>query len=45
MTVRSPSDPAALKAALAAAARAEGFAAMGVTAPDAIPEPDPGRGH
>ncbi len=41
MTVRSPSDPAALKAALAAAARAEGFAAMGVTAPDAIPEAAP----
>lgn len=31
-------DPAALKSALHAQALAEGFAAMGVTRPDAIPE-------
>ena len=34
----SISDPAAAKAALAARARAEGFAKMGVCAPDAIPQ-------
>jgi len=41
MSARAEADPAALKAALAEAARAEGFAAMGVTAPDAISEAAP----